>query len=166
MKYEFDFKMNAETLEDFYKSHSMAGVAGFLWPMLGFAGILLAIISTGAPIYYRGIYAVFGLMFLVYIPWDLKRKAKKQVEKNPYYAAPIHYVIDEDGITTTQGEKEGTVTWDKFSRVKVTKKSVIIYMRNKNACVLSTEVFGKDLDKAYEFIEKKVSHKEEDKDKK
>ena len=60
---------------------------------------------------------------------------------------------------TIQGEKEAKVTWDKFSKVKLTKRSMFLYMRNKNACVLSTAVFGKDLDKAYDWIKSKVGQK-------
>ena len=77
MRYEFDFKMDEKTLADFYKSHNMAGATGFLWPMLGVVALVLAVISTEAPITYRVLYVVFGLLFFFYIPWDLKRKAKK-----------------------------------------------------------------------------------------
>ena len=161
MKYEFDFKMDEKTLGDFYKSHNMAGATGFLWPMLGVVALVLAVISTEAPITYRVLYVVFGLLFFFYIPWDLKRKAKKQVQTNPYYAEPIHYVMDESGVTTTQGEKTATVSWDDFCKVKLTKKSMILYMRNRNACVLSLDVFGKDIDRAYEWIRGKVTQKKE-----
>ena len=102
---------------------------------------------------------VFGLLFIFYIPWDLKRKAKKQIEKNPVYAKPIHYILDEEGVTTTQGENKATVEWNNFGKIKVTKKSMILYMRNRNACVLSKEVFGEDFDKAYEWIKSKTGQR-------
>ena len=100
-----------------------------------------------------------GLLFIFYIPWDLKRKAKKQIEKNPVYAKPIHYILDEEGVTTTQGENKATVEWNNFGKIKVTKKSMILYMRNRNACVLSKEVFGEDFDKAYEWIKSKTGQR-------
>lgn len=157
MRYEFDFQMDENTLGDFYKSHN---TGGFLWPMIGVFAIGLAIISGGTtPISYRLLYVLFGLLFIFYIPFDLKRKAKKQVKTNPYYAQPIHYILDEEGVTTIQGENEAKVTWDKFSKVKLTKKSMFLYMRNKNACVLSLDVFGKDLDEAYDWIKSKVEQK-------
>lgn len=160
MKYEFDFQMDEKTLGDFYMSHNMGGISGFLWPVLGAFAIVIAVVSgSSTPILYRLVYALFGLMFIFYIPWDLKRKAKKQVKTNPYYAQPIHYVIDEEGVTTTQGDQEATVKWENFSKLKITKKSMFLYMRNKNACVFSTDVFGKDLDAAYDFIKSKVEHK-------
>lgn len=160
MRYEFDFQMDEKTLGDFYMSHNMGGISGFLWPVLGAFAIVIAVVSgSSTPILYRLVYALFGLMFIFYIPWDLKRKAKKQVKTNPYYAQPIHYVIDEEGVTTTQGDQEATVKWENFSKLKITKKSMFLYMRNKNACVFSTDVFGKDLDAAYDFIKSKVEHK-------
>ena len=157
MRYEFDFHMDENTLGDFYKSHN---TGGFLWPMIGVFAIGLAIISGGTtPISYRLLYVLFGLLFIFYIPFDLKRKAKKQVKTNPYYAQPIHYILDEEGVTTIQGENEAKVTWDKFSKVKLTKKSMFLYMRNKNACVFSLNVFGKELDQAYDWIKSKVGQK-------
>lgn len=160
MRYEFDFKMDEKTLGDFYTSHNMAGASGMLWPLLGVFAIVLAFISgETTPILYRIVYVIMGLMFMFYIPFDLKRKAKKQVATNPYYAEPIHYILDEEGVTTIQGEKEAKLAWEKFSKVKLTKKSMFLYMRNKNACVLSLDVFGKDLDKAYEWIKGKVGQK-------
>ena len=157
MRYEFDFQMDENTLGDFYKSHN---TGGFLWPMIGVFAIGLAIISGGTtPISYRLLYVLFGLLFIFYIPLDLKRKAKKQVKTNPYYAQPIHYILDEEGVTTIQGENEAKVTWDKFSKVKLTKKSMFLYMRNKNACVFSLNVFGKELDQAYDWIKSKVGQK-------
>ena len=128
--------------------------------MIGVFAIGLAIISGGTtPISYRLLYVLFGLLFIFYIPLDLKRKAKKQVKTNPYYAQPIHYILDEEGVTTIQGENEAKVTWDKFSKVKLTKKSMFLYMRNKNACVFSLNVFGKELDQAYDWIKSKVGQK-------
>ena len=160
MRYEFDFKMDEKTLGDFYTSHNTLGISGFLWPLLGALAIAVAIMSGDAtPITYRIAYAVFGLIFIFYIPMDLKRKAKKQVATNPVYAEPIHYILDEEGVTTIQGEKEAKVTWDKFTKIKLTKRSMFLYMRNKNACVFSLDVFGKDLDAAYDWMKAKVGQK-------
>lgn len=159
MRYEFDFQMDQKTLHDFYMSHNMGGVSGFLWPILGILAIGLAVISYTTPLTNRLLYGMFGLMFLFYIPWDLKRKAGKQIKNNPYYANPIHYILDESGVSTKQGENEATLGWENFSKLKLTKKSVILYMRNKNACVLSKDVFGEDLDTACEWIKSKIEHK-------
>ena len=160
MRYEFDFQMDEKTLGDFYTSHNMGGISGYLWPMLGGLAIVMAFLAGNTtPILYRIIYVLFGVMFVFYIPFDLKRKAKKQVATNPVYSQPIHYILDEEGVKTIQGEKEAKLAWDKFTKVKLTKHSMFLYMRNKNACVISTDVFGKDLDNAYDWIKSKVGKK-------
>ena len=160
MKYEFDFQMDEKTLRDFYMSYNMSGISGTLWPIIGGISIALAIIAgETVSMTYRLIYLVFGLIFIFYIPLDLKKKAKKQIEKNPVYAQPIHYVLDEVGISTTQGENEATLEWKNFSKVKITKKSVILYMRNRNACVFSSKVFGEDLEEACNWLKAKVGQK-------
>lgn len=160
MRYEFDFQMDEKTLTDFYMSYNMGGFSGFVWPIIGVIAIVIAILSGDAtPITYRLLYVIFGLLFIFYIPLDLKRKAKKQLKSNPFYAQPIHYILDEEGVTTIQGENEATVEWKNFSKIKLTKKSMILYMRNRNACVLSLDVFGADLDKACDWIKSKVRQK-------
>ena len=157
MKYEFDFQMDEKTLTDFYMSYNMGGFSGFVWPIIGVIAIVIAILSKDAtPMTYRLLYVIFGLLFIFYIPLDLKKKAKKQLKTNPYYAQPIHYILNEEGVTTTQGENEATVEWKNFSRMKLTKKSMILYMRNRNACVFSLSVFGDDLEKAKEWIKSKI----------
>lgn len=159
MKYEFDFQMDEKTLTDFYMSYNMGGFSGFVWPIIGAIAIVLAIISGDTtPITYRLLYVIFGLLFIFYIPLDLKRKAKKQLKSNPFYTQPIHYILDEKGITTAQGENEATVEWKNFSKMKLTKKSMILYMRNRNACVISKEVFGDDFEKACGWMKTKVGH--------
>lgn len=162
MKYEFDFQMDEETLEDFYRSHNLSGISGVLWPLLGVLSIALAFLSVeGTPVIYRFVYVALGLMFLFYIPWDLKRKAKKQVKTNPYYAKPIHYLLDEQGITSSQEDQIATVPWENFCKVKCTKKSMFVYMRNRSACVFSKKVFGDDLEEACGWIRSKVEHKKD-----
>lgn len=160
MKYEFDFQMDEKTLSDFYMSYNMSGISGFIWPILGALAIVIAILSgETTPTTYRLLYVVFGLIFIFYIPWDLKRKAKKQIAKNPAYAKPIHYVLDEEGITTVQEENSATLEWKHFSKIKRTKRSMILYMRNRNACVVPLEVFGDDLDEACSWLKTKVGQK-------
>ncbi len=161
MKYEFDFQMDEKTLTDFYMSYNMGGFSGFVWPIIGVLAIIIAILSADAtPFVYRLLYVIFGLLFIFYIPLDLKRKAKKQIKSNPFYVQPIHYLLDEEGITTTQGDKEATVEWKNFSKMKLTKRSMILYMRNRNACVLSKDVFGDEFEEACEWIRTKIGQKQ------
>ena len=160
MKYEFDFQMDEKTLSDFYMSYNMSGISGFLWPVIGVISIALAIFAGEAvSTTYRLIYLLFGLIFIFYIPLDLKKKAKKQLAKNPAYAQPIHYVLDEEGVTTIQGENSATLEWKHFSKIKRTKKSLILYMRNRNACVVPLAAFGADLEEAFSWLKTKVGQK-------
>lgn len=79
MKYEFDFQMDEKTLGDFYTRNN---AGGFMWPLLGGFAIVLAIISgETAPVAYRLLYVLFGLMFVFYIPFDLKKKAKNRLRQ-------------------------------------------------------------------------------------
>lgn len=157
MRYEFDVQMDEKTLYDFLMSHNNMGSSGMIWVMLGVLALGLAVFSGNTtPITYRLIYAVFGVLFIVYIPWDLKKRARKQLKMNPFYAKPIHYIVDEEGIHSAQDDKEATVPWINFSRVKITKHNVILYMRSRNACIFPKEVFGKDLDKAVAWMKSSV----------
>ena len=43
--------------------------------------------------------------------------------------------------------------------MKLTKKSMILYMRNRNACVFAMEVFGDNLEEAKTWIKSKLGQK-------
>lgn len=159
MKYEFDVQMDEKALYDFILFHNYKMGSGIIWIVFGIFALGLAIFSGGTtPITYRLIYGLFGLLFVFYIPWDLKKKVQRQLKSNEVYAKPIHYVLDEEGIHSFQDEKEATVVWKNFRKIKVSKKSVIIYMKNKNACIFPKEIFGADLEKAVAWITSKVGH--------
>ncbi|MGN0335717.1 MAG: YcxB family protein [Lachnospiraceae bacterium] len=160
MNYEFDVQMDEKTLYDFMMHHNYKAGSGYLWPMIGVFAFVLAIISGGtAPISYRLIYVMFGLIFIFYIPFDLKRKSKKQLKQNPFYAKPIHYVINEEGITTSQDEQETFIPWEKFRKVNLSRCNVIIYMPNKRACVIPREVFGGKAEEAAAQMMQKIKKK-------
>lgn len=159
MRFEFDVQMDEKTLYDFVMYHNYMAGTGFMWVVFGVIALALAIFAGDTvSISYRLIYGILGIVFIVYIPWDLKRKAKKQLATNPFYAKPIHYVVDEEGIHSSQDDKEATVVWKDFRRVKLSKRSVLLYMKNRNACVFPREVFGNELEKAVEWMKSKAAH--------
>lgn len=157
MRYEFDVQMDEKTLYDFVMFHNYKMGSGIIWVLFGVFAVGLAIFSGGStPFSYRLIYGLFGLLFIFFIPWDLRKKARRQLANNPVYAKPIHYVVDEEGVHSSQDEKESMAPWKNFRKIKVSKNSVIIYMRNKNACVFPKEVFGNELDKATAWMRTKI----------
>ncbi len=160
MNYEFDVQLDEENLYDFMMYSNYKAGTGFLWPMVGvFAFVLALLPMTGATLTYRLIYAMFGAMFLFYIPFDLKRKSKKQFQNNQFYQKPIHYVLSDEGITTSQEEKESFASWAKFNKVGMSKRNIIVFMPNKSACIIPKALFGSQLavQQAYDQIAGRIA---------
>lgn len=156
MNYEFDVQMDEKILYDFMLHHNYKSGTGYLWPLIGVLALGLAIFSGNAPVAYRLAYAAFGLLFIFFIPFDLKGKTKKQLAKNPYYKKPIHYVVNEEGIKTSQDEQETFIPWERFRKLNISKRSLIVYLPNQSACVMPKECFGDKYEEVALKIMKKI----------
>ena len=114
MKCEFDVHMSAYALYDYNMYHTYTGVAGITGTA---AGALFLIVFYA---YRQPIYLFAALVMILYSPVTLFINAQKQVKLNPMYRHPLHYVLDDEGVTVESGDQSLTVTWDLDpSKVKI-----------------------------------------------
>lgn len=84
-------------LYDFLLRHSYNSVSGLLGAVIGALGVIVGISRQ------YWIYLILGVVILLYLPWTLYIKSKQQAVNNPVFKEPLHYVLDENGITISQG---------------------------------------------------------------
>ena len=143
MKAAFDVKMNVKTMYNFLMSHTYSGISGYLSHIIGLGMLVLFFATFGEVDSNRSVlYAVFGIWFMVYLPVSLYSKSVKQVKLNPVYKKPLSYIVDENGITTTQGEQKAEVTWEQILRVKETKVSFLVYTGRSFCFIFPKEAIG------------------------
>ncbi len=136
MSVEFDVKMTTGKMYDYMLRHTFTSFAGIVGEFLGF------MLVAGFFVTKQWLYLIAGVVCVFYQPVALYVRAKRQVEKNEVFAAPLHYTINDEGISVKAGENSDSLTWDKMYRAVSTTRSVILYTGRINACIFPKEDMG------------------------
>lgn len=146
---ELDVKIEAGDLYDFMLMHSYSKASGILGSALGAVMIIVALSTK------QWIFLIGGMALLLYLPWVLFIKSRQQVLGNPVFEQPLHYVLDENGVTISQGETEETQSWENMVKAVSTGRSIILYTSRVNATIFPKRQMG---DKKAAVIETISTH--------
>lgn len=124
---ELDVKIEAGDLYDYMLMHTYNSAAGIMGTAFGAVLILLAVGSQ------RWAFIALGAVVILYLPWTLFVKSRRQVLSNPSFQKPLHYVLDEEGLTISQGENSVRYLWEEMHKAVSTGRSVILYTSRVNA---------------------------------
>lgn len=159
MKTEFDIQLTPKDMYLFNLYHTYTSVSGYLTIA---AAILIAAaairkmeeLSSTNLVIYLGV----AVLLLFYTPVTLYLRSRQQVEGSPVLRCVLHYVIDEEGITTSQGEASSQLAWAQVYRLVATKSNLLIFSNPKNAFVIPRRQVEKEFetirDLALEHLEK------------
>lgn len=114
-----------------------------------FIGILLVVAYF---LYGRWMYLLCGVVIVLYMPVALFMKSVNQVKLNPVFQEPLHYVLDEEGITVRSGENQDSLPWEQMYKAVSTTSSVILYTNRVNACVFPKSDLGDMKDDVIKMI--------------
>lgn len=143
MSARFDVKMTKKILYDFLMTHTYRSFGGWFSIVIGVLGIVMTITSIGkASMTMTVVYAAFSLYFLLYQPITLYLKAAKQLKLNAMYREPMHYEVNDEGITTSQNEQVAQIPWEKVLKVTESKYSYFLYTGRIYSFVLPKESMG------------------------
>ena len=133
---ELDVKIEAKDLYDYMLRHSYNSPAGVVGSCFGALMIVFAAM-TG-----QWLYLVFGLIILLYLPWTLFIRSNQQILSNPSFQQPLHYMLDEQGITISQGEESVQYLWTEMVKAVSTGRSIIVYTSKINATIFPKKQMG------------------------
>lgn len=145
---ELDVKITAGDLYDYMLMHTYNSAAGLIGSAFG---ALLIIYALGKQ---EWMFLVLGIVMLVYLPWTLFIKSRRQA-LSPMFQMPLHYVLDEEGLAVSQGEEEGKMAWADMYKAVSTTKSIILYTSPVNATIFPKRDMG---DKNMAVIEMISTH--------
>ena len=154
MSVEFDVKMTTGKMYDYMLRHTFTSFAGIVGELLG---IVLVI---GFFAYGQWLYLLAGIVCVFYQPVALYLRARRQVRTNAVFSAPLHYRLDEAGITVTSGEDTDSMGWDKMYKAVSTSRSVIVYTNRINACIFPKDDMGDKKDAAIALISSHMDPKQ------
>ena len=72
-------------------------------------------------------------------------RSKQQFLSNPAFRQPLHYRMDEEGITVSQGEHEECCKWEDMQKAISTMRSIILYTSAVNATILPKKAMGEKI---------------------
>ncbi len=146
---ELDVKIESKDLYDYMLRHSYNSPSGILGSCFGALLVVLAVL-TG-----QWMYLVFGIIMLAYLPWTLFLRSKKQALTNAGFQKPLHYVLDDTGVTISQGEESVQYLWEEMVKAVSTGRSIILYTSPVNATLFPRRELG---DKTAAVIEMISTH--------
>ena len=93
-----------------------------------------------------------GLVMLLYLPWTLFIKSRSQILSNPSFQEPLTYILDEEGLTVSQGEAQEKMAWGDMHKAVSTGRSIIVYTSRVNATIFPKRQMGDQRNAVIEMI--------------
>lgn len=153
MKIEFDVQMTTSKMYDYMLYHTFRSFSGIMGEVVGIMLIVCFFVT------YKPLYLIAGIVVVLYLPVALYINAKKQVTLNPVFKTPLHYILDEEGITVTSGENSDSQKWADMYKAVSSGKSIIIYTNKINACIFPKTDLGSKLPDVIKMISTHVDPK-------
>lgn len=136
MEVSFDVKITPGVLYDYLLYHTYTGTTGLLGTIAG-ALLVVAYFMAGSILY-----LIFGVVVLVYLPWTLFIRSKKQYLANLAFKEPLHYTFNEEGMTVSQKDTSEQIAWENLYKAVSTPKSIVLYTSPVNASIFPKKDLG------------------------
>lgn len=150
---ELDIKIGAGDLYDYMLMHNYNSPAGIMGSVLGAVMLMMGLAKS------HWLMVIAGVILLLYLPWTLFVKSRQQILNNPVFKQPLHYVLDENGITISQGETSTAQAWEDMVKAVSTTRSIIIYTSRVNATIFPKNQMGDKKAAVIEVISKNMPPK-------
>nr|WP_300818511.1 YcxB family protein [uncultured Acetatifactor sp.] len=133
---ELTIKIEAGDLYDYMLRHSYNSPAGILGSAFGGVLILFALATK------QWIFIVLGMVMLLYLPWTLFLKSRSQILSNAAFQEPLHYTLDDEGLTISQGDAQEKMAWEYMHKAVSTGRSIILYTSPINGTIFPRSQLG------------------------
>lgn len=143
MPIEFEITLDVKDMYRFNLYQTYSGFQGIFSIAAALAVWALAVVTRGrvTPAY-TALYAVFGVIFLVYLPATLYLRSKAGLAKSEALRGPLHYRVDEAGFHVSQGDASADLAWKQIYKMVATKSNVLVYSSRINAWVIPRNQLG------------------------
>lgn len=147
----FAVNLTAKDLWQFSMYHSNSGFMGVFNVLFTLGCLYLLVSGWGTlSIPYRVVLAAGALMFTVWQPFLLYRKARRQA-KGPAVKEPMVLSFDEEGLIVEQSGQTAEFSWEQMARMDRLPKMAVLYMDRVHAYLLPVRVMGGDGEQLYEL---------------
>lgn len=157
MKSEFDIKLSVKDMYRFSMYHTYSGIHGIASVIIAVLVFLVAAKTYGSvEMMYTVLYILFGILFLIYMPFSLYLRAKRQLASSEVFKEALHFTVTEEKITSSQKGESADLPWEQIYKVVETKSNILVYSSRINAFVLPKEQIGGEYEILRGLMEKKL----------
>ncbi len=136
MKIEFDAKMTTGRMYEYMMRHTFTSFAGIVGECLGI------VLIVGGFVYNQWMYIAIGIICAFYQPVALYIRAGRKVKNNEVFKEPLHYTVDDEGISVKSGENTDSLPWERLYKAVSTSHLIILYTNRINACIFPKDDLG------------------------
>lgn len=133
---ECDVKISAKELYDYNLKYTYGKPINIIAEIAGVLAVCYGIYSKNIPL------AVIGAAVLVYLPVTLWIRSAQTAALTPAFKKPLHYVLDDDGLTVSQEDQTQTVEWDKCIKAVSTSRSILLFTSAVSATIFPRDQLG------------------------
>ena len=136
MDLEFDVKVTPGVLYDYMLFHTYTSASGLIGSAVGALMVVTFFMGYGV------LFLIGGAVILAYLPWTLFIKSRQQYLSNPAFKNPLHYQMDEKGVTVDQNGERQSQSWENMYKAVSTPRSLILYTSPVNASIFPKKDLG------------------------
>lgn len=140
MPIKFDITLTSRDMYRFNMYQMYSGFHGWFSVIFSILIFVVAGVTCGeVEIMYTVLYVAFGIIFLLYLPVSLYLRSKHSLASSEVLRNTLHYAVDENGFTVSQGEASAKLPWTQIYKMVATKHNVLVYSNRTNAYVIPRE---------------------------
>ena len=136
MDLEFDVKVTPGVLYDYMLFHTYTSASGLIGSAVGALMVVTFFMGYGV------LFLIGGAVILAYLPWTLFIKSRQQYLSNSAFKNPLHYQMDEKGVTVAQNGERQSQSWENMYKAVSTPRSLILYTSPVNASIFPKKDLG------------------------
>lgn len=148
---ECDVKIGKADLYDYNLKYTYSQFINILAEIIGVLAVAYGIYSANYPL------AVIGAVVVVYLPITLWMRSAQVAALSPAFKEPLHYRLDDEGLTISQGENEETIKWENCVKAVSTTRSVLVFTSRTTATIFPRKQLGDKIPLVIQCISRNMS---------
>ena len=157
MRLEFDITLTAKDMFRFNLYQTYTGASG--WISVIAAVVCFAAAGTkyserGASYTVLGI--LLGALILFYMPVTLYLRSKQRIAASEVLKNSLHYCVDGEGISVTQGEASSSCKWSDLRKVVYRKNEMYLFTSAIYATIITRNSCEEKFDELVAFVKEKT----------
>ena len=150
--------MDKKTMLSFLFTHnylSVGGIAGIIISILAWIFVIYSWNTLG--IFGQVVLIFIGLLFIVIKPVMLLIQASNVLKKDSTYQNKMNYSFDSYGVSISQENDSVYLTWDKVTKLALTKNMLAVYESKNHAYIVPVSDMEEDKETLISIVKDAVA---------